>query len=58
MVGRPSRAALAQIGRLATPTPEALGGSVEDKAKDFFREVGLKKVSSECSWAQLMIATR
>ena len=30
----------ALVGRLATPAPEKLGGRVEDKAKDFFREVG------------------
>lgn len=29
----------ALVGRLATPRPENLGGRVEDKAKDFFREV-------------------
>ena len=32
----------ALVGRLATPTPEKLGGRVEDKAKDFFREVSLR----------------
>jgi len=29
----------AQIGRLTTPPAEALGGQVEGKVKDFFREV-------------------
>ena len=37
---RLTRQACAQIGRLATPTPDKLGVTVEDKAKDFFREVG------------------
>jgi len=36
---RLTRQACAQIGRLATPTPDKLGVTVEDKAKDFFREV-------------------
>jgi hypothetical protein len=36
---RLTRQACAKIGRLATPTPDKLGVTVEDKAKDFFREV-------------------
>ncbi|KAK9804497.1 hypothetical protein WJX73_010814 [Symbiochloris irregularis] len=38
MVGA-SSPLLAQIGRLATPPAEALGGASVDKARDFFREV-------------------
>ena len=33
-------AVAAQVGRLATPAQESLGGSLEGKAKHFFREVG------------------
>lgn len=33
--------ALAQIGRLATPAPEALGLGSQDKSRNFFREVSL-----------------
>ena len=36
--------ACALVGRLATPAPERLGGRVEDKAKDFFREVSWPKI--------------
>ena len=36
--------ARALVGRLATPAPEKLGGRVEDKAKDFFREVGQSQI--------------
>ena len=36
---RVAQKAFAQIGRLATPSPEVLGGATETKDKDFFREV-------------------
>lgn len=36
---RPTPTFLAEIGRLATPPQEALGGAAQDKARDFFREV-------------------
>ena len=36
---RGSAALGAQIGRLATPQAEALGGPFEKKVQDFFREV-------------------
>ena len=36
----------ALVGRLATPAPEKLGGRVEDKAKDFFREVWPHSIAS------------
>ena len=32
----------AQIGRLATPQAEALGGPFEKKVQDFFREVCIR----------------
>jgi hypothetical protein len=34
----------AQIGRLATPKAEALGGPFEKKVQDFFREVRMSGV--------------
>ena len=37
---RASPRACALVGRLASPAPEQLGGNIEEKAKDFFREVG------------------
>lgn len=36
---RISPRACALVGRLASPAPQQLGNTVEDKAKDFFREV-------------------
>lgn len=35
---RPTCAVAAQIGRLATPAADAIGGELGGKAKDFYRE--------------------
>ena len=43
---RNSAALCAQIGRLATPQAEALGGPFEKKVQDFFREVCMRALRS------------